>query len=76
MTLSINIFYERIRKLREQQGLSQDELAIRTGYTSRSSIAKIEAGKVDISLSKVELFAEALNTTPSYLLGFNDMLDR
>ena len=34
--------YKNIKQLREEKGLSQDELAKLTGYTSRSSIAKIE----------------------------------
>ena len=34
--------YENIKMLRESKGLSQDALAELTGYTSRSSIAKIE----------------------------------
>lgn len=34
--------YKNIKKLREELGMSQDELAEKTGYTSRSSIAKIE----------------------------------
>ena len=40
--------------------MSQEELARRTGYTSRSSIAKIEKGEVDLSLSKIVLFAKVL----------------
>ena len=38
--------YENIKKLRIERGLSQEELARRTGYTDRSSIAKIENGSV------------------------------
>lgn len=34
--------YKNIKKLREELGMSQDELAEKAGYTSRSSIAKIE----------------------------------
>ena len=41
--------YERIRRLRQENNMSQDELAKKTGYTSRSTINKIEAGKIDIS---------------------------
>lgn len=40
--------YKRIKKRREELGLTQEELGIKLGYTSRSSIAKIEAGKIDI----------------------------
>ena len=40
--------YKNIKKLREELGMSQDELAEKAGYTSRSSIAKIEKGLVDL----------------------------
>ena len=60
---------DRIRQRREELGLSQDELAKRLGYKSRSSINKIELGKTDIAQSKIVAFANALNTTPGYLMG-------
>lgn len=61
--------YEIIKLLRQQMNLSQDELAKKTGYTDRSSIAKIEAGKVDLTESKIILFAKALDVTPAQLMG-------
>ena len=70
--IKMDSLYSKIRKLRIAQGLSQDDLAKMTGYTSRSSITKIEAGEVDLPQSKIEAFARALNTTPQYLLGFED----
>lgn len=66
--------YDRIKLLRESQGLSQQELATRLGYKSRSAINKIELGLRDISQSKVEAFAKALNTTPAYLMGWEDQI--
>ena len=62
--------YKNIRLKREQLGMSQDDLAGLVGYTSRTSIAKIEGGKIDLPQSKVELFAHALHTTPAELLGW------
>ena len=64
--------YARIRARREELNLSQEELAKRMGYKSRSSINKIEMGENDIPQSKVEAFARALNTTPAYLMGWED----
>lgn len=64
--------YSNIKKRREELGITQDELAKLTGYTSRTSIAKIEAGKVDLPQSKIEAFAKALKTTPGYLMGWNE----
>jgi transcriptional regulator with XRE-family HTH domain len=64
--------YKNIKMLREEKGLSQDELAKLCGYTSRSSIAKIEKGEVDLQNSKILLFANALGTTPGKLMGLTD----
>lgn len=63
--------YENIRAYRKEAGLTQDELALRMGYTDRSSIAKIEAGKVDLPHSKVKQFADVFGTTPEHLLGWD-----
>lgn len=62
----------RIKSKREELSLSQAELAKRIGYTSPTSIAKIEAGKVDLPQSKIIAFAEALDTTPAYLMGWEE----
>ena len=64
--------YEIIKQLRQQMHMSQDELAKKTGYSDRSSIAKIEAGKVDLSESKISLFASALNVSPAQLMGISE----
>lgn len=63
---------KRIRNRREELNMSQEELAKRIGYKSRSSINKIEMGENDIPHSKIEAFANALNTTPAYLLGLEE----
>jgi transcriptional regulator with XRE-family HTH domain len=60
--------YERIRDLRTERNMSQDDLAKAMGYRDRSMITKIEGGKVDISQKKIVAFAEALGTTPRYLM--------
>ena len=62
----------RIRHLRKQQKLTQEQLAQKTGYTSRSSINKIEKGLVDLPQSKISEIAEALETTPAYLMGWEE----
>lgn len=64
--------HERIKILRKQRGLSQDALASMVGYHDRSSVAKVEAGKVDLSQSKIRAFANALGVTPTHLLGLDD----
>lgn len=61
--------YKNIKELRLEQGKSQEELAALVGYTSRSSIAKIEAGEVDLPVSKIRAFAKVFGVTEDYLLG-------
>lgn len=61
-----------IKKRRAELGMSQEELAEKMGYTSRSSIAKIETGKNDIPQAKIAAFAEALRTTPEKLMGWDE----
>ncbi len=62
----------RIKQLRQRLNLTQEELAQKAGYTSRSSINKIEKGLVDIPQSKVADLADALGTTPAYLMGWEN----
>lgn len=64
--------YERIKMLRQQAGMSQDELAHKSGYEGRSMISRIEAGQIDLQLSKVEAIAKALGVNAAYLAGFDD----
>lgn len=63
---------DKIRIRREEAGLSQDELARRLGYKSRSTIAKLESGVNDLTQSKLKAFAEALNTTVADLLDWDE----
>ncbi len=64
--------YKNIRMRRRELGLTQSELAEKLGYADKSMITKIEAGKVDLSRSKILAFAAALNTTPSWLMGWDE----
>ncbi len=64
--------YVNIRERRHALGLSQEELAKKVGYRDRTSIAKIESGKVDLSQSKIYDFAQALETTPAFLMGWDE----
>lgn len=63
---------EKIKKRRDELGLTQEELASKLGYKSKSTINKIELGINDISQTKVVTFAEALETTPAFLMGWED----
>ena len=63
---------ERVKARREQLGLSQDELAKKLGYKSRSSINKIESDSRNLTQSKIKAIADALDTTPSYIMGWEE----
>jgi transcriptional regulator with XRE-family HTH domain len=65
---------QRIKQRREELGMTQQELAELVGYKSRSSINKIELGKNDIVQSTIQKIADALQTTPSYLMGWEARL--
>ena len=64
--------YQRIKQLREQRGMSQQELAEKIGYKTASAVNKIELGLRDINQSKIVAFAKALDTTPAYLMGWEE----
>ena len=61
--------HEIIRSLREARGMNQSELATLLGYTDRSSIAKIETGKVDLSQSKLLMMTEIFGVPIHTLMG-------
>lgn len=63
---------DNIKNRRIELGLSQEELADKLGYKSRSTIAKIESGINDLTQSKIAAFAKVLNTTRSQLMGDSD----
>lgn len=61
-------FGEYIRLLREAAGLSQEELAKRSGFAGRAAISAIEKGKNNISIERLPGLASALRTTPGELM--------
>lgn len=67
----MNDIGKRIKQKREEYGWTQEELAKRMGYKSKSTINKIEMGINDISQSKIVKFAEVLNTSVAYLMGWD-----
>ncbi len=65
--------YKNIKKKRCEMGFTQSELAEKMGYADKSMIAKIEKGIIDLPQSKIVAFAEALETTPANLMGWEDV---
>lgn len=66
------IIGDRIRSRREELKLSQNALAELIGYADKSAISKIENGINELNQSKIAMFADALQTTTSYLMGWTD----
>lgn len=62
----------RIKQLRTEKDMSQDELAKRSGYGSRSTINKIELGINDVPQSKIKAIAEALGVSVGTLLCWDE----
>ena len=62
---------DRVKQRREELGLSQEQLALRMGYSSRTSINKIENGR-PCSQKIIARLAEALNVSIPYLMGWED----
>ena len=62
---------DRVKKERIRLGMTQEELAKKAGYSSRTSINKIENGR-PASLKVVQKLAKALNVSEWYLLGSDD----
>lgn len=62
--------YANIKERRIELQMSQEDLARKVGYTDRSSIAKVELGKVNLSLEMLRKFAQALDTTMTDLLDY------
>lgn len=61
---------DRIRQLRDQLGLTQEDVAKRVGVAIQT-IYKYENGIVtNIPSDKIENIAKALETTPAYLMGW------
>lgn len=65
-----------ILQKRKELGMTQEELAKRLGYKSKSTINKIEMGINDVPQSKIVKFAEVLCTTPAYLMGWKENTEK
>ena len=55
-------FGQAVRKIRRDQGISQEELAERCGL-HRTYISDVELGKRNVSLENIERIATSLNKT-------------
>lgn len=63
----------RVRKLRLDAGMTQQELALKMGRTSRSYVNKLELGHNDFSHTEAAMLSEIFSVSPAYLvLGLTD----
>lgn len=65
---SLKRFGEYIKLLRETEGMSQEELARKSGFAGRAAISALEKGKTNISVDRLQDLAIALHTTPGKML--------
>jgi transcriptional regulator with XRE-family HTH domain len=63
-------FANNLKKLRNEKGLSQEDLAV-SDNISRSMISLIETVKTDLTVSKVKIIADTLNVHPKELFDFD-----
>ena len=63
----------RIKEIRTLKNMTQEELATKMNYKSRSTINKIELGLADVSSTKVKEFAKVLGVSTSYLMGWENL---
>ena len=63
---------KRIAERRKELHLSQTKLAEMTGYSDKTAISKIENGQSNLTQTKIVIFADALQTTTMYLMGWVD----
>lgn len=67
---------QRIKQRREELEMSQEELATKLGFKSRSSINKIELDKQAPRQHMIKAIADALNTTVTYILGVDEEAEK
>ena len=65
----IEEFGKRIRQLRTERNLSQEELSFQTGF-HRTYIGMVERGERNISLSNIAVFAKTFEISVSELFDF------
>jgi len=65
----LEAFGKRIKELRTERSLSQEELAFQTGF-HRTYIGMVERGERNLSLANVGVFSKTFEMSISELLDF------
>lgn len=68
------LFGKRVRQLREQKGISQEQLGFDAGL-HRTYIGQIERAEKNISLKNIEKIAKRLDVNVSELMDFSKLDD-
>lgn len=68
---TLNIKGERIKKLREEEGLTQEEVGKAIGVT-KATVNRYETEEIDIKRTIAIKLAHVLHTVPSYIMGWTD----
>jgi transcriptional regulator with XRE-family HTH domain len=68
----MNKFGKRLKKIREDQGFSQEQFALIT-QVSQSQIARTELGQINTSISHAALYAKNLKIDVRELFNFSDL---
>ena len=63
---------DRIKNRRIELGMTQQELAVKMGFKTRSHISLLEQGDRNIPISKIKKLANVLEISPEYLMGWED----
>ena len=64
-----SIIGQRIKTLRKRKGLNQTQLANLIGKSLRT-MQKYETGEIEVSIDVVNALAKHLDTTPTFILGY------
>ena len=71
MKNGLEIFSDRLKKLRNEKGLKQSEMGDLLGCTERN-YQRIEYGQIKVPATTIMALADYFDVTPDYLLGRSD----
>ena len=68
------MFGEMVKQLRKEKGMTQDELAEKCGFASKSAISHIETGIRDVKRDTIAKLADALGCDLTYLIDVDSQI--
>ena len=71
----MNVYYKRIRELREDNDILQKDVA-KVLNTTQQHYSRIETGATEITADRVVTLAKFYNVTTDYILGLSDQKER